>query len=177
MMAKEIFRYTIHRVAVKKALKRGEIRKKKLEQAIKAIQRKIKKIVVKQHVPLVVRIWNADDETENFTKQYDSRKDFKGGRKPPAWRRELSSKVKYSRKFSPEPMLWFVAVGKRGQIDLTKLAYEPTKQSLLRKKRRRLFGPFEDEAAATAFKEKVIARLDERRKTTDFSQGRRYKGQ
>jgi hypothetical protein len=73
-------------------------------------------------------------------------------------------------------MLWFVAVGKRGQIDLTKLAYEPTKQSLLRKKRRRLFGPFEDEAAAIAFKEKVIARIDERRKTTDFSQGRRYKG-
>ena len=175
-MAKEIFRYAIYRVAVKKPLKRGEIRRKKLEQAVKAIQRKIKKIVVKQHVPLFVRIWNAEDETERFEKQYDQKKDFKGTRKPPKWRQKLSARVAKSRTFSPEPKYWFVAIGKRGQVDVTKLSHEPTKQSLLRKKRRRVIGPFESEEAAMVFKDKVLARLDEQRKTTDFSQQRRYKG-
>lgn len=176
MMAKETFRYTIHRVGVKKALKRGEIKRRKLEQAVKAIQRKIKKIVIKQHVPLFIRVWNAEDDTERFEKQYDQRRDFKGGRKPPKWRQKLSARVAKSRTFSPEPKYWFVAIGKRGQIDITKISHEPTKQSLLRKKRRRLIGPFESEEAALAFKDKVVQRLDDQRKTTDFTQGRRYKG-
>ena len=173
-MAMETFRYTIHRVAVKKALKRGEIRKKTLLQAIKAIQRKIKKIVLKQHVPLVVKVWNAEDETEKFSKQYDTKADFRGTRKPAKWRQQLSRKAKYSRTFDPTPMLWFVAVGKRGQIDLTKLAYTPARQTLLKRKRKRLFGPFDSEEAAAMFKDKVMARLDQRE--TQFSQRRRYKG-
>ena len=175
-MAMEKFRYTIHRVGVKKALKRGEIRKKKMVQAIKAIQRKIKKLVTKQHIPLFVKVWNAEDETEHFSKQYDTKADFRGLRKPAKWRQQLSRKAKYSRTFDPTPMHWFVAIGKRGQIDLTKLAYTPARQTLLKKKRKRLFGPFEDEMAATAFRDKIVARLDDRRKTTDFTQTRRYKG-
>lgn len=176
-MAKEIFRYTIYRVGVKRALKRGEIRKKKLEQAVKAIQRKIKKIVIKQHVPLFVKIWNAEDETEHFEKQYDQRRDFKGGRKPPKWRQELSRKVRYSRTFDPTATKHiFVAVGKKGQIDLTWLSHEPTKQSLMRKKKKRLFGPFATEEAAQAFVTKVKQRIDEKSRKTDFSQRRRYKG-
>lgn len=172
-MAKETFRYTIHRVGVKKVLKRGEIKKKKLEQVVRAIQRKIKKIVVKQHVPLFVRIWNAEDETERFEKQYDHRRDFKSGKRP-KWRRELSEKVKRSRKFDPSVKHIFVAVGKRGQFDLTWLSHVPTKQSLMRKKKKKLFGPFTDEASAQAFIDKVRARVDERQ--TEFSQRRRYKG-
>lgn len=173
-MAKDTFRYTIHRVGVKKALKRGEIKKKVIVQAVKAIQRKIKKLVTKQHVPLYVKIWNVDDDTDRFEKQYDQKADFRGTRKRPQWRQELSRKVKHSRTFDPTPTLWFIAIGKRGQIDLTKLAYDPTKKSLLRKKRRRLFGPFESEAAAVAFKEKVMKKLEDRQ--TQFSQRRRYKG-
>ena len=37
-MALQIFRYTIHRVGVKKAMARGEIRKRRLEQAVKSLQ-------------------------------------------------------------------------------------------------------------------------------------------
>lgn len=175
-MAKDTFRYTIHRVAVKKALKRGEIKKKTILQAIKAIQRKIKKLVTKQHIPLYVKIWNTEDDTDTFAKQYDTKADFRGTRKPAKWRKALSRKARYSRTFDPTPMLWFVAIGKRRQIDLTKLAYTPARQTLLKKKRKRLFGPFENEAAAAAFRDKVIARIDEKARTTDFTQSRRYKG-
>ena len=175
-MAKDTFRYTIHRVGVKKALKRGEVKKKKIEQAIKAIQRKIRKLVLKQHIPLYVRVWNTEDDTDKFEKQYDQKADFRGFRRPPKWRQQLSRKAKYSRTFDPTPMSWFVAVGKRGQLDLTKLAYTPARQTLLKKKRKRLFGPFEDEATAAAFRDKILANLDEQRKTTDFTQHRRYKG-
>jgi len=173
-MAKDTFRYTIHRVGVKKALKRGEIRKKTMLQAIKAIQRNIKKIVTKQRIPLYVKVWNIEDETDTFTKQYDTKADFRGTRRPAKWRQALSRKARYSRTFDPTPMLWFVAVGKRGQIDLTKLAYTPARQTLLKKKRKRLFGPFETEEAAAAFKAKIMAKLDQRE--TQFSQSRRYKG-
>jgi len=173
-MAMDIFRYTIHRVGVRKALKRGEIRKKKLIQAVKAIQRKIKKIVTKQHIPLYVRIWNTEDDTDTFTKQYDTKVDFRGTRKPAKWRQQLSRKVRYSRTFDPTPTLWFVAIGKRGQIDVTKLAYTPARQTLLKKKRKRLFGPFDSEEAAIMFKSKIMERLDQRE--TQFSQRRRYKG-
>jgi len=173
-MAKDTFRYTIHRVGVKKALKRGEIRKKTMLQTIKAIQRKIKKLVTKQHIPLYVKIWNTEDDTDTFVKQYDTKADFRGTRKPAKWRQKLSRKAKYSRTFDPTPMLWFVAIGKRGQIDLTKLAYTPARQTLLKKKRKRLFGPFDTEDAAAAFRAKIMAKLDQRE--TQFSQSRRYKG-
>lgn len=173
-MAKVVFRYTIHRTGVKKALKRGEIRKKKIEQAKKAIQRKIRKLVTKQHIPLYVKIWEAEDETNRFEKQYSEKADFRGTRKPPKWRQSLGRKAKYSATYDPTPTHWFVAIGKRGQVDLTKLAYEPAKQTLLRKKRKRVIGPFESEAAAIAFRDKVLQRMDQRE--TEFTQHRRYKG-
>jgi len=175
-MAKEIFRYTIHRVGVKRALQKGEIRKKTLAQAVKALQRRIRKTVCKQHIQLYMKVWNAGDTTEKFAKQYDDKKDFRTFRKTPKWRAAISRKVKYSRTFSPEPKYWFVAVGKRGQIDLTKLSHDPTKKTLLKKKRKRLFGPFDDEAAAAAFRDRILQKLDERRKTVDVQQHRRYVG-
>lgn len=173
--ARPIFRYVIHRVGIRKPLMRGEVRKKKLEQAVKALQRKIRKHVTKQHVQLVLKVWEADDETNTFSKQYDDKKDFKTFRKVPKWRKTLSRKVKYGHQ-TIVPVHWYVALGKRGQIDITRLAYEPKKGTLLKRKRKRLFGPFEDETAAQAFKDKVMARITARAKTTDFTQHRRWKG-
>jgi len=173
--ARPIFRYVIHRVGVRKPLKRGEVRKKKIEQAVKMLQRKIRKHVTKQHIPMVLKVWEADDETNTFSKQYDTKADFKTFRKVPKWRKTLSRKVRYGHK-EIVPLHWYVAFGKRGQVDITKLAYEPKKGTLLKRKRKRLFGPFESEAAALAFKEKVMARLAARAKTTEFTQHRRWKG-
>ena len=175
-MANETFSYTVHRTGAKRALIRGRIRKSTLEKAIKALQRKIKKTVTKQKIPLFLRVWNIEDETERFERQYVTKKDFRLFRRPPKWRQALSRKAKYSSRFDPTPTAWFVALGKRGQIDLTKLAYEPAKQTLLRKKRKKVFGPFEDEAAARQFADKVKARLDARREQREFTQSRRYKG-
>lgn len=172
--ARPIFRYVIYRVGVKKPLQRGEIRKKRLEQAVKALQRRIKKTVTKQHIPLVVKVWNADDTTEHFAKQYDTKKDFKTFKRTPKWRRTLSRKIKYGHK-PIVPLHWFIAIGKKKQVDLTRLAYEPKKGTLLKRKRKRLFGPFESEAAALAFKEKIMA-MREGQRQTQFTQHRRYKG-
>lgn len=174
-MARPIFRYVIHRVGVRKPLKRGEVRKRKIEQVVKSLQRKIKKHVVKQHIPMVLKVWEADDATNTFSKQYDTKADFKTFRKAPKWRQKLSRQVKYGKK-QITPMYWYVALGKKGQIDLTRLAYEPKKGTLLKRKRKRLFGPFENEAAAMAFRDKVMKRMEDRAKQTDFSQKRRYKG-
>jgi len=173
-MAKETYAYTVQRTGYKRALIRGRIVRSTLEKAVKAIQRKFKTAVTKQHMSLFLTLWNVEDETERFEQQYMTKKDFRKFRKPPKWRKALTRKAKYSSTFDPTPTAWFVALGKRGQIDLTKLAYEPTKQSLLRRKRKRLFGPFDDEAAAHAFIEKVKQRVE--RRETQFSQGRRYKG-
>jgi len=175
-MANQTYSYTVHRTGAKRALVRGKIRKSTLEKAITALQRKIKKTVTKQKIPLFLRVWNLADETERFERQYVTKKDFRLFRRPPKWRQALSRKAKYSSQYDPTPTAWFVAIGKRGQIDLTKLAYTPEKQTLLRKKRKKVFGPFEDEAAASQFADKVRARLEERIERRSFSQRRRYKG-
>ena len=173
--ARPIFRFTIHRVGVKKPLKRGEVRKKKLEQAVKTLQRKIRKHVTKQHIPMVLKVWEADDETNTFSKQYDTKHDFRTFKKVPKWRKTLSRKVRYGHK-TIVPVHWYVALGKRGQIDITKLAYEPKKGTLLKRKRKRLFGPFESEEAAIAFRDRAMQRIRDRAKTTEFTQHRRWKG-
>ena len=170
----ETYAYTVHRTGFKRALIRGRIRKATLEKAIKSLQRKIKPTVTKRKLAVFLRVWNMDDETERFEHQYATKKDFRLFRRPPKWRQALSRKAKYSSQYTPTPTAWFVAIGKRGQIDLTRLSYEPTKQSLLRRKRKRLFGPFEDEATAQQFIDKVKQRLDQRE--TQFTQKRRYKG-
>lgn len=175
-MAMQIFRFTIHRVGIKKAMVRGEIRKRRLEQAVKSLQRKIKKDVIKGGVPVTLKVWNADDSTEKFSQQYDNKRDFKKLRKPSKWRRELSRKAKYSRSFSPEPKLWFIAVGKRKQVSLVRLAYDPAKKTLLGRKRKRFIGPFPDEQAAQTAIEKIESGQWETMRKVDFSQRRRYKG-
>lgn len=172
--ARTIFRYVIHKVGIRKPLQRGEIRKKKLEQAIKALQRRIKKAVTKQHLQLMLKVWNTDDMTESFQKQYDNKRDFKTFKRTPKWRKTLSRKIKYGHK-DIIPLHWYVAIGKRGQIDLTRLAYEPKKGTLLKRKRKRLFGPFESEAAASTFRDKVVV-MKEGERQTEFTQKRRYKG-
>ena len=169
-----IFRYVIHKVGRRKPLQRGEIRKKKLEQAVKALQRRIKKTVTKQKMQLVLSVWNADDNTEKFQKQYDDKRDFKTFKRVPKWRKELSRKVRYGHK-PVVPLHWYIAIGKKGQVDLTRLAYEPQKGTLLKRKRKRLFGPFESEEAANAFRDKIMARREGQR-NTEFTQTRRYKG-
>lgn len=173
-MANQVFRYAIHRVGIRKPLQRGEIRKKKLEQAVKALQRRIKKNVTKQKMQLQLTVWNADDNTEHFKKQYDDKHDFKTFKRVPKWRKELSHTAKYRRK-PIVPLHWFIAIGKKGQVDLTRLAYEPQKGTLLKRKRKRLFGPFESEEAANAFRDKIMARREGQR-NTEFTQRRRYKG-
>lgn len=178
MAEKNIYRYTIHKVALRKGkpLKKGELRAKDITVIIKRIQRGIKKIVTKQKIPLLVRVYNIDDKRDKFSKQYDDKHDFKGLRKPAKWRKALSRKAKFSRTFDPSPTQWFVMVGKRKQLALTKLGYEPSKGTLLRRKRKRLIGPFQDEATAKAFIDRVEQKREELTKTTEFKQGRRYKG-
>jgi len=173
-MATQVFRYVIHKVGIRKPLQRGEVRKKTLEQAIKTLQRRIKKAVTKQHMQLYMKVWNADDATEKFGKQYDDKKDFKTLRKPAKWRKTLSRKIKYGHKVIT-PMYWFVALGKKGQVDLTRLAYEPGKGTLLKRKRKRLYGPFQDEATAIAFRDKALA-FREGQRNTEFKQHLRRSG-
>lgn len=169
-MAKEIYRYTIHRVGVKKALVRGEVRVKDLTAAIKKLQRKIRKDVVKRKIEVTLKIWQADEPRNRFERRYASRRDFKKMRlSRPKWRRELSRKAKYSRTFDPSPSMWFVAVGKRRQLSLTKLAYEPKIKTLLRRKRKKLFGPFDTEEQARQFLEQLERGVESHRKQTEFS--------
>lgn len=177
-MAKPIFKYTISRVALKKGkpLKSGELRAKDLDQIVRKIQRKIKKFVTKKKIPLIVRVWNKANAEEKFEKQYDNKADFRTLRKPPKWRQELSRKAKFSRTFDPSPKKWFVVVGKKKQLVLTQLAYEPEKKTLLRRKRKKLIGPFPDEATAREFIQRVEERREELFSKTDFTQQRRYKG-
>jgi len=173
-MATQVFRYVIHKVGRRKPLQRGEIRKKTLVLAVKALQRRIKKTVTKSHLQLYLKVWNADDSTEQFKKQYDDKRDFKTLRKPAKWRKTLSRKIKYGHK-PIVPLLWFIAIGKKGQVDLTRLAYEPKKGTLLKRKRKRLFGPFESEAAALAFKDKITA-MRHAERDTEFKQHLRRSG-
>lgn len=173
-MATQVFRYVIHKVGRRKPLQRGEIRKKTLEQAVKTLQRRFKKAVTKQKMQLYLKVWNADDATEKFGKQYDDKKDFKTLRKPAKWRKELSRKIKYGHK-PIVPMYWFVALGKKGQVDLTRLAYEPGKGTLLKRKRKRLYGPFESEEKAIAFRDQALAHREGQR-NTEFRQHLRRSG-
>jgi len=166
-MAKAVFRYTIHRVGVSRALVKGTIRARSLNVVVKKLQRQIKKDVLKRHIPAAIKVWNVKDPLERFEGRFESRRDFKRSKKTrPKWRRELSRRVKYSSTFDPEPKVWFVAVGKRGQISLTKLAYEPAKKTLLRRKRKKMFGPFETEEKAQEFIRGLEEKIEERRKTT-----------
>lgn len=169
-----IFRYVVHRVGVRKPLQRGEVRKKSLAHAVKTLQRRIKKTVVKMHMQLFMKVWNTEDASDKFGKQYDDKKDFKTFKKPAKWRKKLSRQIKYSKKVIV-PLYWFVALGKKGQVDLTRLAYEPKKGTLLKRKRKRLYGPFVDEAAAMAFRDKAEA-LREGQRNTVFTQHLRRSG-
>ncbi len=178
MAEKEIYRYTIHKVALRKGkpLKKGELRAKDISVIVKRIQRGIKKVVTKRHIPLLVYVYNINDKKDHFRKQYDDKHDFKSFRKPARWRKELSRKAKFSRTFDPQPKQWFVMVAKRKQLVLTQLAYEPAKMTLLRRKRKRLIGPFPDEAAAKSFIDRVEQKREELFSTHEYKQSRRYKG-
>ena len=178
MAEKEIYRYTIHKVALRKGkpLKKGELRAKDISVIVKRIQRGIKKVVTKRHIPLLVYVYNVNDKKDSFRKQYDDKADFKGFRKPAKWRKALSRKAKFSRTFDPQPKQWFVQVAKKKQLILTQLAYEPAKGTLLRRKRKKMIGPFPDEAAAKSFIERVEQKREELYAPREYKQSRRYKG-
>ena len=118
MAEKEIYRYTIHKVALRKGkpLKKGELRAKDITVIVKRIQRGIKKVVCKRHIPLLVYVYNINDKKDHFRKQYDDKHDFKGFRKPAKWRKALTRKAKFSRTFDPSPKQWFVQVAKKKQL-------------------------------------------------------------
>lgn len=177
MAEKQIYRYTIHKVGLRKGkpLKKGGLRAKDITVIVKRIQRGIKKVVVKRHVPLLVYVYNVNDKKDRFKKQYDDKHDFKGFRKPAKWRKELSKKAKKP-SFDPQPTQWFVHVAKRKQLVLTQLAYEPAKKTLLRRKRKRMIGPFPSEDAAKRFIDRVEQRREELYSTREYRQTRRYKG-
>ncbi len=179
-MAKPIYRYSISKVSLKKMppLKKGELQAKNLEQIVRKIQRAIKKFVTKKKISLIVKVWGVTNPEETFTKQYDDKWDFKKStvRKPPKWRQELSRKAKFSRTFDPSPKMWFVQVAKKKQLILTQLAYDPAKKTLLRRKRKKMIGPFPDEASARDFITRVEEKREELFSKRDFKQGRRYKG-
>lgn len=178
MAEKEIYRYTIHKVALRKGkpLKKGELRAKDITVIVKRIQRGIKKVVCKRHIPLLVYVYNINDKKDHFRKQYDDKHDFKGFRKPAKWRKALTRKAKFSRTFDPSPKQWFVQVAKKKQLILTQLAYEPAKGTLLRRKRKKMIGPFPDEAAAKNFIERVEQKREELYSPREYKQSRRYKG-
>ena len=125
-----------------------------------------------------MKVWGVTNPEETFTKQYDDKWDFKKStvRKPPKWRQELSRKAKFSRTFDPSPKMWFVQVAKKKQLILTQLAYDPAKKTLLRRKRKKMIGPFPDEASARDFITRVEEKREELFSKRDFKQGRRYKG-
>lgn len=165
------FQYAIYRVGYRKPLKRGNLRKGKIEDAILDIQHGIKRKVLEQNIPLYVRVWNAREPTKFIARQYDSKRSFKYGKPLPDWRSELPRKD-VSEVKTPEYV--FVVITTWGRLDLTWLEYEPTKHSLLARKRRYSLGPFPDEIQARAFIEKATARIQESNYV--FTQRRRYSG-
>lgn len=157
-MAKRVrFNFWVRRTDMGKEpiISRGTLMKKNMAQAVRTVQRKIRKTVTRQKVPLKVKISGGG---EKFEQHYVTKQDFRKHRIRPKWRQALSRKVKYGKPVVADK--WFVDLGRKrkGRYTpaLTKLPYDPAKRTPLgRRKQKRLVGPFEDEAAAREFLEKA----------------------
>ena len=119
--------------------KKGWLTDERQDRIIRRIQKVILSTVIRKQLPIIITVSKAGSRKVGFKRRYNSLVDFKRLRRLPKWRKLWKRRASLER---PELRIWYVACKKEHPLCITRLPYEPRKETLLYRKRKKLRGPF-----------------------------------